>query len=129
LALRRRSRDLSPNELRLVEEWKALVRDGRVTVIGPIRQEILSGVRVERDFARLRDRLADFDNIPILTADYEQAACFYKVCRAKGVTGGGVDLLICAVADRLGLPIFTTDPDFGAYSKHVPVKLHKAPTH
>ena len=119
---------MNPDELRLVEEWRVLVRDGRVAVIGPIRQEILSGVRVERDFGRLRERLADFEDIPILTADYEQAARFYNLCRAHGVTGGGVDLLICAVADRLGLPIFTTDPDFGDYSRHVPVKFHKPPT-
>ncbi len=105
-----------------------LVRDGRVAVIGPIRQEILSGVRQERDFDRLRERLADFDDIPILTADYEQAARFYNMCRAHGVTGGGVDLLICAVAHRHGLPIFTTDPDFGDYSKYVPITLHKPPT-
>ncbi len=105
-----------------------MVRDGRVAVIGPVRQEILSGVRAERDFVRLCERLADVDDIPVLTADHEQAARFYNVCRAKGVTGGGVDLLICAVAYRLGLPIFTTDPDFGAYSKYVPAKLHKAPT-
>ena len=104
------------------------MRDGRVAVIGPIRQEVLSGIRLERDFARLRERLADFDDIPILTADYEQAAQFYNLCRAHGVTGGGVDLLICAVAYRHGLPIFTTDPDFGNYSKHVPVELHKPPT-
>jgi hypothetical protein len=116
---------LNPDELRLVEEWRELVRDGRVSVIGPIRQEILSGVRTERDFERLRDRLADFDDIPILTADYEQAAHFYNTCRAHGVTGGGIDLLICAVAYRLGLSIFTTDPDLGDYSRHVPVKLHK----
>ncbi len=70
--------------------------------MGPIRQEILSGIRLERDFERARDRLADFDDVTILTADYEQAAQFFNLCRAKGVTGGGVDLLICSVARRLG---------------------------
>ncbi len=93
--------------------------------MGPIRQEILSGVRRARDFERVRDRLADFDDVTILTADYEQAAQFFNLCRAKGVMGGGVDLLICSVAQRLDLPIFTTDPDFETYSKHVPVVLHE----
>ncbi len=109
--------------MRLVEEWQALVRDGRVAVVGPVRQEILSGIRSEQDFDRLRDRLADFPDIPILTADYEQAARFYNACRARGVAGGGVDLLICAVANRLGLKIFTTDPDFATYARYVPLKL------
>jgi hypothetical protein len=66
----------------------------------------------------------DFEDTPILTTDYEQAARFFNACRTRGVSGGGVDLLICAVAHRLGLAIFTTDPDFETYSRHVPVKLH-----
>ncbi|TDI35732.1 MAG: PIN domain nuclease [Acidobacteria bacterium] len=125
LGLRRRPRDLNPNELRLVDEWRRLVEDGRVTLIGPIRQEILSGIRQERDFERVRERLADFDDVPILRVDYEQAAQFFNSCRAKGVTGGGVDLLICSVGQRLGLPIFTTDPDFKSYSRHLPVTVHE----
>jgi len=123
--LQRRSRDLNPGEARLVEEWRQLVRDGKVTLMGPIRQEILSGIRLERDLERVRDRLADFDDVTILRADYEQAAQFFDLCRAKGVTGGGADLLICSVAQRLGVPIFTTDPDFKTYARHVPVVLHE----
>jgi predicted nucleic acid-binding protein len=102
-----------------------LVRDGRINLIGPVRQEILSGIRTERDFERLRERLADFEDIPILTVDYEQAARFYNEWRAHGVTGGGVDLLICAVAHRQRIPIFTTDPDFVSYARYVPVTLHR----
>jgi predicted nucleic acid-binding protein len=36
----------------------------------------------------------------------------------------GTDLLICAVAVRHGLKIFTTDTDFAAYARHIPIKLH-----
>ena len=36
--------------------------------MGPIHQEILSGIRLERDFERVRDRLADFDDVTMLTA-------------------------------------------------------------
>lgn len=43
LALRRRSEDLNRAERRLLSEWFELVRDGRVRLMGPIRQEILSG--------------------------------------------------------------------------------------
>ena len=122
--MRRSSRDLNPGEAQLVEEWRQLVRDGRVCLIGSIRQEILSGIRLARDFERVREKLADFEDDALLEADYEQAAEFFNVCRASGVTGGGVDLLICAIARRLEMPIFTTDPDFEMYSGHVPVVLH-----
>lgn len=93
-------------------------------LIGPIRQEILSGIRLEQSFERLRERLADFDDIAISREDYERAASFYNVCLANGVTGGGVDLLMCSVAERHGLPLFTTDPDFKRYAKYLPVVLH-----
>lgn len=106
-----------------------MVRDGRARLIGPIRQEILSGVRLERDFERLRERLADFDDTTVLTTDYEEAARFFNACRARGVTGGGVDLLVCAIGHRLGLAIFTTDPDFRTYSRHLPIAVHQIAAH
>lgn len=36
-----------------------------------------------------------------------------------------IDLLICAVADRLGRTIFTTDADFQRYAQHLPIHLHE----
>ncbi len=42
LALRRKPEHLSPREQLLVAEWSELVREGRVQMIGPIRQELLS---------------------------------------------------------------------------------------
>lgn len=126
LGLRRRRRDLAPTEVRLVEAWTSLVGNGWARLIGPVRQEVLSGIRSERDFERLRDRLADFDDVPLRTSDYEQAARFWNLCRAKGVTGGQIDLLICAAAHGAGLAIFTTDPDFALYARHVPVRLYRA---
>ena len=34
------------------------------------------------------------------------------------------DLLICAVAVRHGMRIFTTDTDFDQFAKHLPIVLH-----
>src|ERR1019366_348605 len=44
--------------------------------------------------------------------------------RQRGLQSTGTDLLICAVAVRHGLKIFTTDTDFAAYARHLPIKLH-----
>jgi predicted nucleic acid-binding protein len=126
LALRRRSRDLNPKEKSLVATWAELVRDGRIAMIGPVRQEILSGVNQGGRFEKLRMRLAAFPDLPILTADHEQAARFFNACQRRGITGTPIDLLICAVADRLGLSLFTTDKDFQMYARHVPIRLHRA---
>jgi predicted nucleic acid-binding protein len=125
LALRRRSHDLNPKEKSLVEAWIELVRDGRIAMIGPVRQEILSGIHQARRFEKLRTRLAAFPDLPILTADHEQAARFFNACQRRGVTRTSIDLLLCAVADRLGLSLFTTDKDFQMYARHVPIRLHR----
>jgi hypothetical protein len=34
-------------------------------------------------------------------------------------------MLICAMAYRYDVPIFTTDPDFLGYAKHLPIRLHE----
>jgi predicted nucleic acid-binding protein len=125
LALRRRRDDLSERERLLVGEWSRLVRRGQATLIGPIRQEILSGIKDERAFEAIRESLGDFRYLDIEPADYDTAAAFFNCCRSNGISGTSIDLLICAVAHRCGLPIFSTDPDFGHYAPHVGIHLHQ----
>lgn len=124
LALRRRPEKLSSFEQDLVAEWGNLARSGRAVLIGPIRQEVLSGIREEKVFAALQARLSEFRSLEVLPGDYDQAAGFFNVCRSRGITGTPIDMIICALAFRHDLPIFTTDPDFPQYSRHVPIRLH-----
>jgi predicted nucleic acid-binding protein len=125
LALRRRPGSLSINERRLVDEWKRLVEKGLAVLIGPIRQEILSGIRERSTFETLRGLLSSFRYFEIVASDYDRAAEFFNDCRANGISGGHVDLLISSVAHRLDVPVFTADPDFVRYARHVPLRLHK----
>ena len=110
LALRRRpSAILSGDERRLVAELSEAIRDGRVVMIGPIRQEILSGIKESAQFAKLRTTLAAFRDEPIDTADYENAARGYNLCRAQGMQCGPVDILICAVAAQRKWSVLAND--------------------
>ena len=124
--LRRDRGNLSRSEFRLVLEWEALIRQRRVVLIGPVRQELLSGVRQPQAFERLREQLRAFEDAPLCTEDYERAAWNNNRCRAAGVTGSAVDLLLCAVAERFDVAIFTPDTDFKRYAKHLPIRLHRA---
>jgi predicted nucleic acid-binding protein len=124
LGLRRRDRDLGAGEQRHVREWQRLIRDGSAALIGPIRQEILSGVRDETAWERLRDALRPFADLPIATDDYERAAQFFNRCRSRGVSGSSVDLLICAVCARFNVPVYTTDVDFQRYAALLDLRLH-----
>ncbi|MCC6620186.1 MAG: PIN domain-containing protein [Deltaproteobacteria bacterium] len=121
LALRRRSP--SPNAA-VVEELIGLVRDGRARIIGPIRQELLTGIKVETHFEQVREHLDAFPDLPLVSADYVNAARLSNRCRANGIQGTEVDLLICAVAVARRLPIFTTDGDFAHYRKVIDLELH-----
>ncbi len=120
LALRRRARSEEP----AVEELRSLVDEGRVAMIGPIRQELLSGIRTTESFERLRDHLRPYSDERLETADFERAAEHFNTCRARGVQGSNTDLLICAVAERRNLPILTTDADFTRFAAVLPITLH-----
>jgi predicted nucleic acid-binding protein len=124
LALRRRAADLNPKESRLTAELEELVREARVRMIGPIRQELLSGVREEGQYMRLQNSLRAFRDQRLETEDYEDAARLSNRCRAAGLAGSGIDFLICAAALRREWAIFTTDSDFQAYAKMIAIRLH-----
>ena len=111
-----------------INELTALIKDQRALIIGPIRQEILSGYSDLKKFKKLKDKLSYFENTPILDADYESAAELCNNCRKKGIQGSHIDFLICAVAKRLNVPIFTTDKDFSHYRRIVSVQLHQTKT-
>ncbi len=107
-----------------VSELKDLIDGMRAGLIGPIRQELLSGVRSKKQFALLRDKLEPFDDIEIIKGDYELAAEFFNTARSKGIQGSNTDFLICAVSARRQMPIFTMDKDFTSYSSVLPIVLH-----
>lgn len=101
----------------------SLIEDQRATLIGPIRQEILSGYSDMQKFLKIREKLSYFENTKINDFDYELAAEFSNKCRKKGIQGSHIDFLICAVSHRGEIPIFTTDKDFHHYQKVVPITL------
>ena len=107
-------------------ELEDLIKQFRVQLIGPIRQELLSGIRNEAQFNKLKKRLEPFPDIPIVTEDYEKAAEYYNLCRAKGIQGSNTDFLICSVAVRNDFLLFTTDNDFYLFSRHLPIRFYKS---
>ena len=121
LALRRADRIAGP----AAAELRRLIAAHLVEIIGPIRQEILSGVRDRSQFDRLETNLRAFSDAPILTEDYVTAATFFDLCRARGVQGSNTDFLMCAVAVRNDFSVFTTDGDFVLFSRHLPIALHE----
>jgi predicted nucleic acid-binding protein len=120
LALRRRKQAQNPE----AGELRSLISAHVAEIIGPIRQEVLSGVRDQAQFERLDTHLAAFPDLPLEAEDYVTAAKFFNLCRSKGIQGSNTDFLICAVAVRHDLAVFTTDGDFPLFAKCLPVVLH-----
>lgn len=120
----RRTRS-TPKEQVQINELTELVRELRAVLIGPVRQEILSGIHDPAKFEEVRQHLAAFDDLPIIRADYEESARVFNVCRKKGVQGSHINFLICAVAIRHSASIFTTDKDFTNYAEHLFLNLHR----
>ena len=125
LALRRKSNRLTTTEVSLREELHELVDEGRIRMLGPIRQELLSGIREQFQYERLREYLRAFSDEPLGVSDYELAAKLCNRCRSAGVAGSSADFLICAVALGRKWEILTFDRDFDAYRRILGIALHR----
>ena len=64
-----------------------------------------------------------FEDESLERKDYEEAARIHNLCRAAGVSGSGVDFLICAAAGRRQWQVLTLDKDFERYARHTPIRL------
>jgi predicted nucleic acid-binding protein len=121
LALRRARRTDGAVQSELAD----LIQEGRVVMIGAVRQELLSGIKSKSQFEQLREQLRAFPDLDLESEDYEEAAAAYNSCRERGIQGSNTDFLICALARRRGLAIFTTDGDFKHFAKTLRFELHE----
>lgn len=118
-AFRKRGKE-SPSVLAL----RNLINEGEVIMIGPIRQETLSGIKEATRFERIKDALRAFQSQRIDEPIYEMAASFFNLCRGNGIQGSHTDFLICACAVTWKASILTKDKDFTRYAKYLPIELH-----
>jgi len=107
----------------VIYQLQELIKESRVQMLGPIRQEILSGIPAIEQFNKLREYLAAFADHCLSNKDYEMAAELYNLCRKKGIQGSNTDFLICSIAMNYKMAIFTTDKDFTFFAKLFPIKL------
>ena len=123
--LRRRHPGPAERRLRAVFD-ELMASDDPLCLPGIVLQEVLSGVRSERQFAELSGRvLAAFSILPEGVSEHVEAARVRNVCLAKGLNVSGVDCLIAACAITGGHELFTVDEDFEAIAKHTPLKLYR----
>jgi predicted nucleic acid-binding protein len=110
LALRRAGKaSLNTEEQQLKGRLTDAIQDGNVVMIGPIRQEILSGIKDESQFAKTKRLLDPFLDEELLSEDYVEAARLFNLCRRHGEQCGPIDMQICSVAIRKRCLVLTND--------------------
>jgi predicted nucleic acid-binding protein len=119
LALRRHKRMPDPS----VDELRAPIDEGRVAMIGPIRQKLLSGLRTAEAFERLRNR------VHLQTSRSSRRTSSARLntsthARRKASRAPNTDFPICAASERRSLPILTTDSDFIRFARILRLALH-----
>jgi predicted nucleic acid-binding protein len=92
-----------------------------------VLQEVLTGVRSEKQFADLERRLlASFSIVHSGTRDHIDAARLKNKCLAAGVTPSGPDCLIAVLAIAGDHELFAMDEDFRGLARQAPLKLFRA---
>ena len=115
IALRRQPEKLAVWQQDAVRELSGLIEDGRAVLVGPVRQELLSGIAIHTKFQALANSLRAFPDDPVAIAEWERAAQIHNACRSRGIAGSAIDFLLCAIAVERKLEVFTEDADFGRY--------------
>ena len=107
-----------------VQKLTRLIQEGEsIFLLGIILQEVLQGLRSQKDFSRLLDKLSVYPLIEPRREDYIEAARLRNQCSAKGVQAGTVDFLIAAMCIQYQCLLLTTDKDFSAIARHSALRL------
>ncbi len=103
---------------------RAGVGSGQVTLLEPVKAELLVGARSNLELAELRRLLDGLDTALIHPRDdFDTAVDIHLRCRAAGVTPRGlIDCLIAAVTQRCGLPLLHADSDLAAIARVVGIE-------
>ncbi len=100
-----------------------ILENNRAVTCGIILQEILQGIKDEKNFTLTKDRLFRLPYIDIDKATYLYASSLYRMLRAKGITIPAVDVTIASLAVRRGIPLYTKDDHFKSIARHAKLKL------
>jgi predicted nucleic acid-binding protein len=119
---------MGPSEKALAAEVQELMLgDLPLGLPGIVLQEVLSGIRAEKQFANLERRLLSaFTILPATVKHHVEAARLRNRCLTAGLNVSGPDCLIAALAIAGEHRLFARDDDFEAIARLAPLKLYAA---
>jgi len=120
-----RRRKIQGKDLGILKDLYNVLDMEEELLIGPVRQELLSGIRDKHAFTNLAAKLDGFNNYEVQLDDHDLAAEYFCICQQNGIQGSQTDFLICAIAYRYNMEIFTEDRDFYHYKNYLPIELYR----
>jgi predicted nucleic acid-binding protein len=107
-------------------ELEKLIKDhNRVVLCGVVLQEVLQGIRSNKSYQLVRDRLLKFPYAPDHRETWLLASELYRHLRLKGITLPPVDVTIAAIAIRNDLVLFSRDNHFETVVQHTALRLYQ----
>jgi predicted nucleic acid-binding protein len=122
IALRRSKDDCGPQPAKVA--LRKMVTEGQpIGLPGIVLQELLSGVRSDVEFERLRSVLAPFNVVYATEEHHIEAARIFNRCRTRGITTSTPDALIAATAMVENGKLLTCDRDFAHIATVVDLRV------
>lgn len=104
-----------------------MAEDVPLALPGIVLQEVLSGIRDEKQFGELESRLLTAFTVVLPTAaDHVEAARLRNKCLASGLTVSGPDCLMTTQTIAGKHELFTADEDFRRLATVAPLRLYEA---
>ena len=122
LAYRRRRRK-APESRCVTVLRRLIIDDVPLAIPGIVLQEILSGIRAQPQFDKLKRMLESFPVVVAAERHHVIAAQIANACRRKGIAASTVDCLIAALATSQRDILFTLDEDFNRIATVCDLKL------
>ena len=115
----------APPEQRLSAALQRLIEgDADLGLPGIVLQEVLTGIRLEKQFADLERRLTTgFAIVHPTTTNHVDAARLRNTCVSKGLNVSGTDCLIATLAISGHHQLFALDDDFRAIARYSTLEL------
>lgn len=120
-----RRRQPGPTDARVAQVLSDLLGSGKhIGLPGLVLQELLSGIREESQFEKIKTIL--LRGYPIVLAeirDHLLAADIVNRCRRKGIAVSSGDAVLAALTLNRNAKLFTIDQDFAHVARVLPLRL------
>jgi predicted nucleic acid-binding protein len=77
-----RRKKIKSEDKKIIDSLKYLIDEFIEVIIGPVRQDLLSGISDKTVFDDLKEKMKGFTDFPVETLDYELAAEYSNVWEA-----------------------------------------------